>query len=314
MGFSSANPLFFLWAMTATVSGLVVDETGVSLTGRVLGLAPDDLAWAKVSVGDRAAAVDAGGHYRIPDVSPGEWTVYATAGHRFLREDNVVLSPDTPEAVLDLVFPPAFEVRGQVTSPEGEPLSKAEVSFSKRGHAAISIETGKDGTFSVRLEDGDYSATAKLEGYFATDDFTTDDFATDADRSVTVSGISVAGMDFQLQRGAGLTGRVLGIEPGAGQAKVMARSQEWRYLRIANADQEGNYRISGIAPGAWKILAWEVQAAFSTPAGDQRRGQGYVTLSSGETEAFLDIDLTLDPLDEEEVAVRRFSRACPGKP
>ncbi|HKV08770.1 MAG TPA: carboxypeptidase-like regulatory domain-containing protein [Thermoanaerobaculia bacterium] len=261
---------------------------GLTLTGRLLGLEPGEMAHAVVEVGSpfevsfpssvHQAVPDSDGHYRLLDLPPGSWSVRARAGQRMVAE-SVDLAPDSLETVHDLVFPPLFEVRGQVTSPSG-PLPGVEISLSSQDdQRSTPARTGADGTFSVRLENGSYQATASRDGYFD---------GTEG-RAVTVAGGPVEGVDFQLQPGTVLTGRVLGFEPGEGLVRLSAQSPQDRFFHSAMADRQGNYRISGLPPGAWTI-----EAVFSIPGRLRRTGQGSITLSPGETEAFLDVELTTD--------------------
>lgn len=275
------------------VSGLEIRlARSVSLTGQILGRAPEELERAVVyatSKGDdseRWGIVDSEGRYRVPDLAPGEWMVNAQAGGFLSLDESVTVPPDVPEVVHDLVFPPLFEVRGQVTGPEGEPLARAKVSSMRMSRSDwLGTETRADGSFSIRLEEGNYEVTVSLEGYYGGE----------AGRIVHVAGAPVDGVDFQLQRGAVLTGRVLGVEPGEGPVQLTPWAPNGSSSCCVVTDVNGSYRISGLAPGTWKITA-----VFSTPGRLQRKGEGSITLSPGETEAFLDIELTIDPDEPEE--------------
>lgn len=263
------------------VSGLEIRLTrSASLTGQLLGLAPEDLAQAAVSVllgeglSQRLGIVDSEGRYRVLDLAPGEWMVNAQAGHLSTFE-SVTVPPDVPEAVHDLVFPPTFEVRGRVKSPDGEPLPGAEVFFDRASPGMpVTRKAESDGTFLVRLEEGEYEATASLPGYFGGE----------VPRTVPVAGSPVDGVDFQLTRGAVLTGRLFEFEPG--EEVFVAATHTAGTVLYASVDPQGIYRIQGMSPGTWELRV--ISGPYLHPQG---LGEGQVILLPGETEAVLDIVL-----------------------
>ena len=268
----------FTGPLQPPVSGVEIRLTqGLSLTGRLLGLEPEELARAAVRAAvsgapERWAALDPDGRYQILDLPPGEWTVTATAGPRAV-EETVTLSPDAWESVHDLVFRPTWEVWGRAISESG-PLAGVEIGFFKDGQAPAWIESGEDGTFSVRLEDGEYSALASVEGYFGSEE----------ERTVTVAGAPI-GVDFELHKGATVTGRILGLEPGRGRASLKASLQGGEVAHSGEVDQDGSYRITGLSPGVWEL---EIYFPLN-PA--PRSLQGQIAISAGMTEMTLDLEL-----------------------
>ncbi|HYO16488.1 MAG TPA: carboxypeptidase-like regulatory domain-containing protein [Thermoanaerobaculia bacterium] len=129
------------------VSDRVVDDNGegapdarvtrdplsgnAAITGRLLGLAPEDLrqaqvaAWTERPIESEPAKVSPDGGYRIEGLKPGEWHVTAVtaSGHR--AHGTVRLAPGVPEANLDLEFG-GLILTGRVLV-DGVPLARAEV-------------------------------------------------------------------------------------------------------------------------------------------------------------------------------------------
>lgn len=79
------------------------------LSGRILGVAPEDLPRVKVEAIGRSfrqpGIVTPEGTYRILELGPGEWEVVAELGDRSVRV-VVVIRPDEEPAALDLTIPP----------------------------------------------------------------------------------------------------------------------------------------------------------------------------------------------------------------
>lgn len=253
---------------------------GITLTGRLLGLEPEEMARAKVEDSRRLreSGVDAGGRYKLADLPPSTLSVKATASGRSVEEE-VTLPAGAREITLDLTFPPTSEVRGRVLSPDGQPVADAAVAFDPPIGiiAGRRVRTEPDGSYSIRLEDGTYTAYVWAEDYLDSQE----------ERSVTVSGRPVDGFDFRLERGAVLTGRLLGLLPGETPAAVFAEGG-----RSGTADQEGNYRITGLPAGEWNILA-VLEGRFRGP---ERIGRGRVTIPPGTNAASLDLDFALGDL------------------
>ena len=102
-----------------------------AITGRLLGLAPEDLLRTQVGASTESrfesepGKVSPDGGYRIEGLKPGLWQVAAVtaSGHRAMG--TVRLAPGVPEAVLDLEFG-GLTLSGRVLV-EGVPLAGAQV-------------------------------------------------------------------------------------------------------------------------------------------------------------------------------------------
>lgn len=244
---------------------------GITLTGRLLA-GREDLSGATVTATHSVSTllwtttVDSAGLYRLQGLFPGEWNVTGATKTRQQAED-LVLAPGEEERVFDLVLADAFEVRGRVTGPEGEPVVRAMVHLSGSEDGAI-IPTQADGSFSIPLREGTYQS--KAEGHAA-------GYAEAAGPPFEVRG-PVEGIDIQLPKGITLRGRFHGVAPGElwGE-RVEAHSGS--ALRFARINGEGGYRIPGLSPGEWEVTAHRGLESAT----------GRVRLEPGMDEAVLDL-------------------------
>lgn len=109
--------------------------------------------------GSYETTVDQPGPARVSLMSQDGRTTYPG------REVQV---PDVEAHVLDLTLPGAI-VRGSVVDPEGRPLEAQLIASQKdsRVGPGASARTGPDGRFELGLEPGDWSLTARAQGYSA---------------------------------------------------------------------------------------------------------------------------------------------------
>lgn len=262
---------------------------GVTLTGRLLGVEPEDISWAAVSLysasypGKLDALIDSDGAFRAFDLPPGLWKLSALAGGRFAQAE-VEIPPDSSGVTQDIRFASTYEVRGRVTDPEGEPVPGANVDFfSRAGAATTNTVADVDGVFSVRLEDGVYDPTAIADGFERAD----------AGRPLVVNGGPVDGVEIRLRPGVALTGRFPGLEPGeVPLLNIDGPGRRSNFAIPGEADQEGGYRLTNLGPGPWMVTA-----VLQTPGGNlERIAVGSVTIPEGVAEARLDLDFQLGDL------------------
>jgi hypothetical protein len=130
-----------------------------AITGKVHGLT--SFAGAGVAAIDFESStlgtLDAAGQYRFANLAPGRWEIAAFSGLRFVRVP-VDLAPGTPETVVDLTLPPAFAVRGKVTSAEGRLLPRVRLRFAE----GLQAEADDKGLFAVEIAPGTYQVAVLL--------------------------------------------------------------------------------------------------------------------------------------------------------
>ncbi len=271
------------------VSGAPVDgldlrlSRGITLTGQVVGIAPEELAEATVSalsLGSPSnmfwqAAVDSAGRYRMPGLFPGKWTIYAGPLQRE-QSAELVLMPVDEERELDLLLPEAFQVRGRVIGPDGEPVAGARVLFSLAANKT-GASTAADGSFSVNVREGTYEVKAEgLEvGYL------------EALAPPLVVRGPAEGIEIRLPKGLSLHGRITGLQP-EDLRDVSVDAHSGSHWETATITREGGYRLHGLSSGTWEVLA---RHGVDTATGKVRLepGMGDVALDL----TFVPGDLTL---------------------
>ncbi|HEV2843716.1 MAG TPA: carboxypeptidase-like regulatory domain-containing protein, partial [Thermoanaerobaculia bacterium] len=261
-------------------------ERSLTLTGRLLGLDPAEISIASVSVRgsgfDHRSNVFPDGTYRIGDLGPGEWRVVAEAGTR-RSEAQVALRPGEDQATLDLVFSERFDVRGRIVGPGGEGLPGAGVRFQSSERWKY-VETSEDGTFAVRLENGEYNFQARAPGHLSS-----------PPQTLTVADAPVDGLEIRLESGLGLRGCLRDLssyqDPGDRVSSIQAVGPNGP-IPHASPDPEGCYQFDNLGPGNWTL---SVTLFELRPGGRNRSARQEVSIRPG-TEAVADLDLFLGTL------------------
>ena len=108
-------------------------EPLATISGRILGLEPEELARVKVTavrsrpLGEPTrASVDAQGSYRFEGLTQDAWWIRAEAGDRTLFE-TVHIPEGEARIARDLAFLPVGEVHGRIETPDQEPIEGAAV-------------------------------------------------------------------------------------------------------------------------------------------------------------------------------------------
>jgi hypothetical protein len=259
----------------------LVLRRGAVVEGRVLAPDGSPVAGARVAVLDQPAETDLGlagrpetfaddeGRYQLGGIAEGDRTVAAEhAGFRPARRQVKVQEGTTP---LDLQLGRGFEVSGRVTSPEGP----ARGAFLRLlgVESASPVTSGPDGSFRFEaVAEGRYRVEAETPGYAS------------AAEEVRVAGASVTGLEIRLERGGAIVGRILGLPfQDLAQVQVVATAPD-RPGQKGQVDYGGRYRVEGLGPGEWKVIA-------ALPAQSRQAG-GVAALSEGRSEARLDLEFS----------------------
>jgi protocatechuate 3,4-dioxygenase beta subunit len=232
------------WAAKGTIEGLELQlGSGASLSGRILGVEPGDMAGVKVTAANETDSIEAlvssDGVYRFPGLEPVSWWVNAELGDRSAGL-QIDIAPGDGELTADLWLPERHEVRGRVLGPGGEPEEGVGVGLYNSDHEERT-ETGEDGTFSLEAYDGTYDVMAFTKVFAM------------VHGQVTVSGVPLEGLEIRLAGEADLTGHILGIP--ADEVQDVRLEVEPGMQRFGEGNEDGTYRFEGLGPGRWRVTA-----------------------------------------------------------
>jgi hypothetical protein len=232
------------------VSGLeVVLETGAVLSGRVLGVTPDELASVSVEARGadgkvREARLDAGGMYRIPSLAPGDWLVRATLwqGQKEARA-RVVVAPSDREITRDLELGRKLTLSGRVLF-DDEPLPDAVLTVrGQRLAVERTVVTGFEGTFLLE----DLEPDSYLLGISKPDQLLAHNERLDLleDREVTIrlAAGTVSGRVRDAQKGEAIAGALIRLRPTEGP----------EFLILDSSQEDGSFHLLRVPPGSYRL-------------------------------------------------------------
>ncbi|ANM28429.1 hypothetical protein ABI59_00470 [Acidobacteria bacterium Mor1] len=253
----------------AVLEGRITTPDGQPAIGADVSVVAEDATPFRMP----GSPVDGDGYYRLEGLVPG--TVSVEANHA--EYARTVKDTEVKEGLneLDLAFEGGQEVQGRLVGSDGKPVPGAQVRLAapERYWGGFSATTAGDGTFTIGgVKDGTYRLSASAESYATyrgTDD-------------IVVSGQPVTGLEIVLDRGAILTGKILGVEESKlGDVEIEAVSRSGGGFAGGAVDYQGNYRLENLAAGTWEVRA---QIARSG-----RSARGEVTIEQGVQETTLDL-------------------------
>ncbi|MFL6200616.1 MAG: carboxypeptidase regulatory-like domain-containing protein, partial [Thermoanaerobaculia bacterium] len=217
----------------------VLPERLVPLEGRVVDADGAPVAGARVSVsGDRPdaeARTGTDGGYRFPRVLPGRQRLEVRHADFGLAVEMVEVAG--PRTRFDVRMPLATIVQGRILGRDGSPVAAP----SLRVDDEPPVEVDAEGRFRFSLSPGEHEVRAEAP-----------DRAPD-ERRVTAAGDPID-LDLELGRPGAIAGRIadvaareyvsLGLQDGSRESSAEAR-----------ADEQGRFQLTGVAAGAWTLMA-----------------------------------------------------------
>lgn len=241
------------------VSGLEVRlPATATLTGRLVGLRPDEIQGATVQAmvaemglqGERAGEVLPDGGYRVSGLTPGRWQVVAAATRSGRQaQGKVEIEAGRTEAVLDLEFRPGHTVTGTVLS-AGEPVAGAQVRVQSQSYAGTGdATTGIDGRFRIEGVSAGRQRLMVQDPQSGTMAF--EELQVDGDRDVRV--------ELESFRIRGAVYAADGSGPVAGAQVQLQRAPDAERRSFAMAPStvtadDGSFLLTGVAGGSWRLL------------------------------------------------------------
>ena len=258
----------FALSTGATISGSVVDaETGTPIRGAAIRAEHD------AGAGDSWANTDRDGTYTLEGLPPGRWRIVANAQERGYIEQFYNDKPGWDEADLvsvsagDAVTGIDFRLRtgasisGRVVDgATGLPIRDVEIGAEQTGDGRrVYARFDSEGRYTIGgLSSGTYVVEANAHEHGYVNEFYRGQTSWETADLVSIAGSrSVEGIDFALQPGQTITGRVTDALTGVPieGADVNAERDDGNYSAGANTDREGMYELIGLAPGAYRVRA-----------------------------------------------------------
>ena len=285
--FQDPEPLRLELAAGERREGIRIElARGGALAGRVTGPDGQPIADATVQAapGQRAmpghqARTDAEGRYRIGGLPPG--LVQVRAEHPDFVGPAREATIGAGETRLDLELRRGLEISGRVVDEAGAPVAGAEVMLTSDTWSGYRppTRTGDDGAFRLRgVEPGTWRLMV-----------TKDDLAQlEPDTRYEVADAPLVGIEVRMTAGAAIAGTVRGLDlADVARLRLFAMSEERKGMpRTGVVDFEGGYRIEGVGPGRWRVVAMLGEG--------EGMASGEAELAPGQPEARLDLDFAGD--------------------
>lgn len=276
---------------------------GLAVSGRLLGLAAEDLARARVLAHGlpdaRSGEVEPAGTYRLDGLAPGDWRIKALVpGTGRQAEALLTLDASQPETQLDLDLSQGHSLTGHVQH-RGEPLAGAlVVVFSAALGLANHTVTAGDGSFELaNLAPSLYQLKVSAAGRGLSH---SEELALEGDREVwlDLSGSTLAGRVLSAADSRPLAGAMLRLER-RGEAEAFSQGE---LPRLATADSLGGFQFEELPEGDFRLTA-------SAP-GHAARVEELAIAPGIETGA---LELALTPSQGLSLTVRTAAGEAPGQ-
>lgn len=277
-----APPVEIVLGPGATVEGRVLDEGSRPVAGAFVHAIPaqgfDGESWIPASGGVRSGE---DGRYRVGGLPPGRFQVAAQTPEGRLAE-AVVEIPEGTAGVhpLDLRLDSGSPVSGRVLDDTGAPVAGASLQLAAAGLPRVLQKTsGADGSFLFpSVPAGSWRLSAAAAGFTETG----------LPGEIRAGEGPVVGIELRLERGGTVTGQVLGLTPeDFSRVQIYAfRQGEGTHPQLtspAPVDSAGRYRITGLRPGTWKVLAMLLRS---------RQAEGTIQVAGHGEESVLDLRFT----------------------
>lgn len=248
---------------------------GAVVGGWITNAGGEPVAGAQVRIGEIRSESDAEGRYRLAGIPPGSAAL--ALSHPAYKPKGQLVDVQPGENRADVMLERGATVSGRVVDEAGAPRPGAEVRLRNRGERGLlgyRTSSGADGRFEVlAVADGSFDLEAEAGG-----------FAPALHPNVVeVAGRDVGGLEVVLRRGATLSGRILGLDPGQIAAVEVTAEREGRQARPGTLDHKGRYEIAALEAGDWHLRA--------RLAGGRREADAWVAIAADDREVERDLKL-----------------------
>lgn len=302
-------------AAAASATGHVTDSLGNALQGAGVQL----YLQGTPSFSPAASAItDINGNYTINGLAAGQYL--ATAGKQGLAQvfatgasvpsaaDVSTLTAGTV-ATVNFALQPLGSITGHVLQPNGQPLVGASVSASLIQPVGINWFPQSFSTYSASSttdSNGNYTLSGLAPANFRViaspaqqNDPLTFEYYLDQRSEAAATPVSILpgsttnGIDFQLDIGGVISGRVTGSGGAPLETYVVAMGPNGEFGGGVSTDANGNYVMRGITPGSYTLGAESIGEFPRTyfPAVTVQSEAPLITVGLGETRTGIDIQM-----------------------
>ncbi|MBE7558748.1 carboxypeptidase regulatory-like domain-containing protein [bacterium] len=250
------NPVLATPAAAGAVAGVVTDASGWPAYGiTVRSQGPTT----------RQTTTDDLGRYLLPNLSAGSYRIYLSqeADSGYPEQNGVpVVVGQLTDGVDFTVGVHYGTISGRIADATGMGIQSAQISTTPVGHNWYppTVYSGLEGHFKVgRARAGaerNYRLYANLAGYVPV--YYVDSLTSSGAAVVSLpASTDVSGIDFALQAGATVAGRVVDrLGRGVyGTSLSFYRREEPRVILYAGSDSQGDYRVTTLPPGSYEVYA-----------------------------------------------------------
>lgn len=288
-----------------SLEDLVVElEPGVLLEGQITNTAGEPVAGARILLERQAGQSNTQGSYQIDGVALGPQLL--TVWHRGYERVERTVEMQAGENLADFVLKGGWSITGRVVDETTAPIPAVDVRLKRRGRGDLHeyrVTSDADGHFTIpEAVAGSYDLEASKSGYVPTELPAACELV---DRSIT-------DLEVELQRGATLSGEILGLSFEE-LAVVQVEAERGERRQPGTVDYSGHFEIADLGPGDWQVRA--------RLTGGSRQTQTRVSIEPGTSHLTHDLEftggLTLrgqvvygnEPLPGTQVTARSFERA-----
>jgi protocatechuate 3,4-dioxygenase beta subunit len=251
----------------ASLSGRVVDKKDQrGIAGAVVSISRAELISQILQTNEASLVIttDAQGAFTLSPVLPGTYFLAASANGYVpgVRARLIVDSGDAQTGIELALEAGGSTVSGTVSDLLGGPIANARVTakqedtFDLSGTADLVAITKDDGTYSLTLAEGTYELRATHDEY------------TSSRANIELTPAPVK-RDFVLTPGGVVRGQVIARDSGqpvGGAWLLSGRVGDPGGEQTARSDDQGNFVLRGLRPGALQIRAQGPGYASTTPA------------------------------------------------
>ena len=196
------------------------------------------------------------GRFVFSGLRSGNWTFTVEAEGMARSEKVEVTLPAEEESVFTLLAP--IRLSGKVLDPSGLPVSGVEIAKELEGADGIQAMQGRgdwpttktdgEGLFALEeLAPGTGSIVGKKDGWAPSEGYAFE----------LAEGESAEGIVLVMRRGGTISGEVFGADGGpAADCMVILQTPTMEGRRFTNADSNGQFEETGLAPGSWQVQAF----------------------------------------------------------